>query len=43
VSFDRYITNNHGDLWRTELITDPVIYQQFYERLNQGLTLERHT
>jgi hypothetical protein len=43
VSFDRYITNNHGDLWRTELITDPVIYQQFYDRLNQGLTLERHT
>jgi hypothetical protein len=43
VSFDRYITNNHGELWRTELITDPLIYQQFYDRLNQGLALERHT
>src|SRR6185437_11031078 len=43
VSFDRYITNNHGELWRTELVDDPLIYQQFYDRLNQGLTIERHT
>jgi hypothetical protein len=41
VSFDRYVVNNHGVLWRTELITDPKIYSEFYDRLTQGLSLEK--
>ncbi len=41
VSFDRYITNNQGTLWRTELIHDPVIYQEFFAKLSHGTTLAR--
>jgi len=43
VSFDRYITNNHGVLSRTELITDPQVYNDFYARLSQGIALEKHS
>ena len=39
VSFDRYITNNQGHLWRTELIEDQDIYQQFFDKLSQGAFL----
>lgn len=41
VSFDRYVMNNHGVLWRTELITDPKIYNEFYIHLNQSLSSEK--
>ncbi len=40
VFFDRHITNNHGDLWRAEVITDAEIYQQFFDKLSQGVFLE---
>ena len=40
--FDRRLTNNHGQLWRTELIEDPEIYQEFYDKLSKGLFLEAH-
>ena len=40
--FDRRLTNNHGLLWRTELIEDPEIYQEFYDKLSKGLLLEAH-
>ena len=40
--FDRRLTNNHGQLWRTELIEDPEIYQEFYNELSKGLFLEAH-
>jgi len=39
VSFDRYLWNNHGQLWKTELIQDPVIYQEFFSRLSKGRTI----
>ncbi len=39
VSFDRYITNNLGQLWRTELVTDPKIYSEFYDRMSQSVNL----
>lgn len=42
VLFDRRITNNHGLLWRTELIDDPKIYQEFFDKLSDGLFLEAH-
>lgn len=38
--FDRRLTNNHGQLWRTELINDPEIYQEFFGKLSQALFLE---
>ena len=42
VLFDRRLTNNHGQLWRTELIEDPEIYQEFFNKLSEGLFLEAH-
>lgn len=42
VSFERRLTNNHGVLWRTELILEPEIYQEFFQKLSQGTFLEAH-
>lgn len=42
VSFDRYLWNNHGLLWKTELIQDPTIYQEFFSRLNHGRAVAAH-
>lgn len=39
VSFDRYLTNNHGVQWRAELIEDAAIYREFFERLGAGTAL----
>ena len=39
VSFDRYVTNNRGQQWRTELIDDPKIYQAFYDKIIQSVHL----
>ena len=39
VSFDRYVTNNRGQQWRTELIDDPKIYQAFYDKILQAVHL----
>ncbi|MEL0106626.1 MAG: hypothetical protein VW802_06740 [Rhodospirillaceae bacterium] len=38
--FDRHITNNHGQLWKAQLITDAEIYKQFFEKLSKSAFLE---
>jgi hypothetical protein len=43
VSFDRRLVNNHGHLWRTEVITDAKIYQEFFEKFSSSAFLEAHT
>lgn len=43
VSFDRYLTNNHGQHWRAELILDEKIYQEFFDKLSSAVFLEAHT
>ncbi len=40
VSFDRQLTNNHGQRWRAELLLEPELYQQFFEKLSAGVFLE---
>ena len=40
--FDRRLINNYGQLWRTELIENPEIYQEFYDEMSKGLLLEAH-
>ncbi|MGI4977726.1 MAG: hypothetical protein ACRYG6_12360 [Janthinobacterium lividum] len=40
VSFDRYITTRQNAL-RTVLVTDPKIYQEFFDKLAQSLALEK--
>ncbi|MBS4044759.1 MAG: hypothetical protein KG075_00345 [Alphaproteobacteria bacterium] len=40
VSFDRHMLNNHGHLWRAELLMDEKIYQEFFDKFAQGAFLE---
>lgn len=40
VTFDRRLVNNRGQLWRTELITDKPIYQEFFDKLAKSTFLE---
>lgn len=40
VSFDRRLTNNYGHLWRSELILDEKIYQEFFDKFSQSAFLE---
>ena len=40
VTFDRHITNNHGQLWKADIITEADIYTEFFERLSQATFLE---
>ncbi len=40
VMFDRHITNNQGQLWKAEIITDLEIYQQFFDKLSASVFLE---
>ncbi len=42
VFFDRHITNNQGQLWKADLITDAEIYQQFFEKLSASAFLEEN-
>lgn len=42
VSFDRQLVNNHGQLWRAELILEPKIYQEFFDKLAASVFLEAH-
>ena len=42
VFFDRHITNNLGELWKADLITDAEIYQQFFEKMSQSTFLEEN-
>ncbi len=38
--FDRRIVNNHGQLWRSELIEDQEIYQEFFRKLSEALYIQ---
>lgn len=40
VIFDRHITNNKGQLWKADIITDPDIYKEFFEKLSLSAFLE---
>ncbi len=40
VIFDRHITNNQGQLWKADIISEPEIYQEFFEKLSLGTFLE---
>lgn len=42
VFFDRHITNNHGQLWKADLITEKEIYQQFFEKLSKSAFFEEN-
>jgi len=42
VFFDRHITNNHGQLWKADLITETEIYQQFFEKLSKSAFFEEN-
>jgi hypothetical protein len=39
-SFDRVLTNNHGQKWRAEIINDPELYKGFFEKLSKAVFLE---
>lgn len=42
VNFERLVTNQRGFIWRTEVITDEEIYQEFFNKFSQGTFLEVH-
>lgn len=42
-SFDRNLVNNKGILWRAELLLEPKLYQEFFDKLSQAAFLEAHT
>jgi len=42
VFFDRHITNNHGQLWKADLITDAEIYKQFFEKFSKSTFIEEN-
>jgi hypothetical protein len=39
VTFDRLITNNHA-MTREEMVQDAAIYQEFFDKLSSGVSLE---
>jgi len=42
VTFQRIVTNTHGQVTRRECIIEPEIYQEFFDKLSQSLFLEAH-
>lgn len=40
VSFDRRVTNNYGQHWRSELLIEQELYSDFFEHFSKGLFLE---
>jgi len=42
VIFDRHITNNRGQLWKADVITEAEIYQLFFEKLSASTFLEEN-
>lgn len=42
VSFVREITNNYGQLWKSEVILEPELYQEFFQKFSQSTFLEAH-
>jgi hypothetical protein len=41
-SFARHLRNNHGQLWRSEIVLEPELYQEFFQRFAQATFLEGH-
>lgn len=39
-SFDRWIVNNHGQKWKSELLMEPALYQEFFEKFSASAFLE---
>ena len=42
VNFQRIVWNNKAQVTRAETIDDPVIDQQFFDKLSQAVFLEAH-
>ncbi|WP_449243451.1 hypothetical protein [Desulfovibrio sp.] len=40
VTFQRVVVNTHGQATRLEALTDPVMYQEFFEKLSKSVFLE---
>ncbi|MCM0019136.1 MAG: hypothetical protein NBV67_04020 [Tagaea sp.] len=39
-SFDRSLLNNHGHKWRAELLLEPELYREFFDKFSQSAFLE---
>lgn len=39
-SFDRILINNHGYPWKAELLNEPALYKEFFEKLSGAAFLE---
>ena len=42
ISIDRRIWNNQKVLWKTEVILDPEVYKEFFDKIGQAAFLEAH-
>lgn len=41
-SFDRILINNYGNAWKAELLMEPPLYKEFFEKLSAAAFLEAH-
>jgi len=39
-TFDRHLVNNHGQPWRAELLKEPELYREFFEKFSASAFLE---
>jgi hypothetical protein len=42
VTFQRIVTNTQGQVTRRELINEPMIYREFFDKLSESVFLEAH-